>query len=230
VLTRGQAGLYCGGAGWERELEAAIAERERMGGLVDSLLLEPGVGGSRHKPPRRSLPPFPSSMMGGAAGPAGFTFGFDPTTLSRSDETWGYTALAVGTAVVAGPTTSGVASKLWLRSGNSATVCNIRINIYACSSLTNWGGALVATGIIASGVPALTNASVSVTPFTITNGSMYGLSIQAAAGGGSSICSAGSAAQNQYWNDDYADGPMNPGPNPTNPNGINRTPMVWCSN
>lgn len=224
MLARNIAELYRGGPDWERELEAATAQH----GMMDSLLGHPRTGAGNHKPPRKTLLPFPSGMMGGGGGAAPFTFGFDGVP-GLTNELWGgFPSLGLGNVLTAGPTTSGIATKLWVRAGSVGITADVRVNIYATSSASDWD-ALLATGTITGGIAANATASVTVGAFTIANGVQYGIAVQASANN-VNFASVGTATANQWWVDGYADGAMNPGPNPTNSNGFNRAPAVWCSN
>lgn len=212
MLVREQIELYRGGGDWERELALAIA--------------------GKHAPPRRSLIPHPSPMMMGAGGAAPFTFGYDGAPALTNEDWGGFPGLGLGNVKTAGASDSGTASKLWVRAGSTSGIsADVRIIIYPTTggSHQNWATAPVAQGVISGGVAANATASVSVTPFAIVNGTEYALAVQASAGP-VNFASVGSVLQNWWYVDSYADGAMNPGPNPVNGNGFNRAPAVWCSN
>lgn len=154
-----------------------------------------------------------------------FTFGFNGAHVLN--ESWGgFPGLGIGNDLVA--SASGTIDKLWVRTGTTGISADVRVNLYATTSNTDWD-ALLATGTITGGIAASTSASVSITPVAIVNGTRYGWGVQASANN-VNFSSVSSAGSNQFWVDGYADGPQDPGPNPTNNNGFNRAPAVWGSN
>jgi hypothetical protein len=225
MLTADLAELYRGGPDWQRELEQATAHH----GLMESLLGEPHIGAGMHKPPRKTLLPFPSPMMQAGGGAAAFTFGYDGAPVLTNEDWGGFPNLSLGNVKTADAGTSGIATKLWLRSGTSGITFDVRIIIYATISTQNWSNAPLTSGVIAGGVAASSTAFVTVAPFTIVPGQEYALSVQAS-NGPVNFASVGSLLQNWWYVRSYAAGPMNPGPNPVNNNGFNRAPAVWCSN
>jgi hypothetical protein len=126
-----------------------------------------------------------------------------------------YTAVAgdVQQGIIAQAGTSGTANSIVIEGPSSnLTGVNFRLTVYAATSSTVIGGALLGKSSDQTALNTGSNSFSLVSPITITAGNWYALMLHGGSGTWAGTGSNGSLSD-RFFSDTFSDGPVDPAPN-----------------